>query len=155
MTSSRKLSLIELLKILQYEYLCCVIREKTYVNEKHKNYWIKIGQFKKEKIVNISSKQSVESIFSSETLMKNMKQVIYSGFGLPAFIYRDEEDRNKQEMWDILNFFYKNDKVTVYTEKGKREGIIIYVDVNRKTAIVEINSIDETVNFEQISRSLW
>ena len=153
--SSRKLSLLELLKILQYEYLCCDIRIITYVNEKHRDYWAKIASFKKEKIINIAKKKEVESIFSDERLMNNMKSTIYAGFGLPAFMYKDEADRERQEKWDVLNFFYKNNKVTAHTTKGKFEAIIIYVDVLKKSIIVDIKGEDVIIEFEQISRSLW
>tara|TARA_R110001599_G_scaffold45123_8_gene133725 strand:- start:2866 stop:3333 length:468 start_codon:yes stop_codon:yes gene_type:complete len=153
---SRKLSLQELLKNLQYEYICCEIRSKTYVHAKHRAYWEKVGEYKKEKIINISEKQNIASIFTDISIENAFKKMIYSGYGLPAFVYKNEQDREVQEKWDILNFFYRGTRVEFFDNEGYNKGKAIFTNPEKR--IVEIkddSGIKHSITFDSIKRLLW
>ena len=154
--ASRKLSLSELLKALQYEYLCCDIRIRTYVNDKHKAYWRKVAKFKKQKIENISQKQGVDSMFTNSSIEKSLRGIIYSGYGIPAFVYKDEADRLSQEKWDILNFFYRGTDVTFLLDGKEKKGVAIYTDFEeRRLTVKDKNGNKHSLFFGSVSRSVW
>jgi len=153
---SRKLSLSELLKNLQYEYICCEIRSKTYVHEKHRIYWEKVAGYKKEKIINIAEKQNASSIFSDDNINKSFKDMIYSGYGLPAFVYKNEQDREVQEQWDILNFFYRGTEVEFVIDGNIKKGKAMFTDSEkRRVEIKEFDGEKYNVFFESIKRDIW
>ena len=152
---SRKISFIEYFESLQREYVVSELRYKIYSNEKDKQYYRDREMLgKRQKIEDISLRNNLENIFTSEYLRCKFYDEVYNKSGLPNFLYRDENDKAKRGNLDIYNYFAKDTLVTVlYNEccmKGKIEG----VNIKEKYAIIYIFDLEKSLNvsFEKIVR---
>jgi len=152
---SRKITFIEYFENLQKEYIVAELRYKIYPNPRDKQYYKEREMTgKRQKIEDISLRNNLDNIFTSNYLKCKFYEEVYNKTGPPNFIYRDEQDRLKRGVLDIYNFFSKGTLVTVlYNEccmKGKIES------VNIKERVVTIYAFDLekslSVSFEKIVR---
>lgn len=147
---TRNLSIYELFEILQKEYIVCKLRFKIYPYQSHKEYWLRVAEKKKEKILDIAERNKLPNIFSDDNIKKVIEHSIYGVQGVPNFIYRDDEHRKKQEKWDLINYFFVGSNVRVNVN-GKNEVAKIHAfdDLNKKV----ITSLG-TYNMNEVTRIL-
>jgi len=110
---SRDLSNYQFLEILQTEWLVADLRAKIYFRHKDKEYWKKVKEGKRVKIEDISERNNLPSIFTDEGLRKDFEKKVYNLTSIPNFIYRNEEDRQEQEYYDLMYYFNKNSDVRI------------------------------------------
>lgn len=102
MTGSRKLSVAEYLKVLQLEYLSHKTREFVYEDPGFIKMNREIAGKKKEKILNLSKKFQLLSIFDSKHYFEEfVNTVFFQEFGLPSLQYSIDADKAKAvAYWD-------------------------------------------------------
>jgi hypothetical protein len=124
---SRNLSLVDYMIQLQLEYVCAKLRQRIYTREIDKNYWGGVAESKKINIENISERNMLPTMFLSEEIEQDCKQKIYIGKSFPMFLYRNEDQKKKQEKWDYY-YYYKfgedfRFEINGETFMGKLKGI--------------------------------
>lgn len=152
---SRKISFIEYFENLQKEYIVAELRSKIYPNEKDRQYYIEREmRGKRQKIEDISTRNNLDNIFTSQFIKQKFYNEIYPTTGLPNFIYRDEADCKKRGVLDIYNYFAKGILVTVIYNECCMKGKISSVDVYKRSACVYIFDLERDifVDFEKIAR---
>lgn len=136
---SRKLNVKELFHILQLEYINCLIRLKIYYRPKDIAFWEKTALHKKSIIQDIALKNNFYSIFDDEKIMEDYKKKVIREFGIPDFIYKNEDHKSEQEYWDYVNFFSIDSEV-------EYEG--------QKYQIEKFNFEDKTVFLKQLNKNI-
>lgn len=118
MTGSRKLSIAEYLKVLQLEYLSHKTREFVYEDPGFIKMNREIAEKKKEKIMNLSKKFHLLSIFDSKHHFEGfVNTVFFQEFGLPSLQYSiDVEKAKAVAYWDKY-FLLKPQVVIKYNNK--------------------------------------
>lgn len=155
----QEISSFKLFDVLQKEYLICILREQIYPIQKHKMYWGKIANMKKDKINDLKWKHKLISIFDDLYILNKYKLQTYNEYGLPNFYYPNERVKDKQIYWDLRNYFSLKSNVKFIDSIGRRrEGIIQSCDFKEKLAMIECNDKMNLqyseVSFEIISRIL-
>lgn len=117
-------SIFEFYEALQMEYLICELRRKIYPRDKDKKYYGKISSFKESKIRDISERNHLPSIFSSEDTRKDISSKIFGEFGLPKFSYRNENERLELQPKDVYYYYNKGVEVRVKLEDAVKVGVI-------------------------------
>lgn len=130
---TRNISIAEYFLVLQKEYLIADFRRKIYYNPKDKAYYRKVMHYKKEKIDNIAARNHLDSIFTNESKLEELKSELFDEFGVPKFDMTVKDLRNyyafgnefsyKGEIW-VLNRVIGN-KLELFSAK---ENKIIEVD---------------------------
>ncbi len=101
---SRNIPLTELYSNLQLEFIAYYVRSKVYCKDFSENYH-SICLQKKAKIDNISMRNSLPSIFTSEKTKERYIKRFLGDSGFPNFTYRDEVIREKMQKWDRYYYF--------------------------------------------------
>lgn len=138
----RTLTFEEFFETLQLEYIVAELRWKIYSSEKDKNYYKrKEMDGKRVTIQEISSRNNFKDIFNdSETRIKYYEQV-YNEWGLPNFIYRNQEDRESRRKIDIYSFFRRGTEVSVKLDSGEIvKGKITFTNLEKSTVSVKIET---------------
>lgn len=152
---SRHLSVHQLFEVLQEEYIVCELRYKIYPLVAHKEYWRCLMEKKKEKIIDISRRNSLFSIFDDKRIRLDFTNRIIPEIGFPNFIYKDDHQRLLQEKWDIHNYYLPQTKVKVYSDSNMIFGIINIIDLKeRKAIIITDNGQSLTFDLALITRIL-
>lgn len=154
---TRDLSVFQLFDVLQEEFIVCELRIKIYPMQKHKDYWIDLSQKKKEKILDISKRNFLPSIFDDKRIKQDFERRIIPDIGYPKFLYKDATQRLIQEKWDLHNYYTRGSEVKVMDDTGRiLNGSIISVNLNNRTARIQIKDIDicESYSFDIITRIL-
>lgn len=120
---SRDLPLSSFYSILQLEWLCYHLRRKTYKKDFSKNY-DKICETKREKILGVSTKNLLPSIFSDKNQLDKYINILIPDFGIPDFQYRNDEIKQKMRKWDIYYYFSKGVSVKFLDNERLLVGII-------------------------------
>ncbi len=146
---SRHLSAAQLFDILQEEYIVCELRSKIYPeclkNKEGKivyprDYWKSLMQKKKDKIIDLATKNNLFSIFDDSRVMNDFYKKIIPENGFPKFIYKDDHQRLLQEKWDIHNYYSKGSLVKVLLENGECiNSAIEKVDFSKDKAYISLN----------------
>jgi hypothetical protein len=113
MAKSRHQSLYDFMECLQLEYITVELRSKIYPSASDKKYYRKVMGYKMEKIQDIALRNDLPTIFNSEEKKREIYEKTYSKFGVPAFAYKDQEDKDKFIEQDLLNYFAVGSEVRV------------------------------------------
>jgi hypothetical protein len=152
---TRSLSVQELFDVLQQEYIVCELRAKIYPITKHKEYWTDLMEKKKEKILNISKRNNLFSIFDNEKIKQGFEQKIIPEVGFPNFLYKDPTQKLIQEKWDIHNYYYPKTSVKVFVDSSNvLTGTIQSVDFPSNRIKVSIDGITQEFDINLITRVL-
>lgn len=145
---TRNLSLADFLNQLEIEYLQADFRRAIHHSPKNKRHWKKVMEYKKEKIIDISRKCELDSIFDSldkkreicELLFPNQKRIKF-GFELSI------------EEMELYYSLQSSVKVEV-EENTFRNGKIVEVDLNKKMASIVLKGSNQPTNhlFSKIIR---
>jgi hypothetical protein len=141
---TRDLSYYEYYTQLQLEYMVAELRKKIYPTQKDKAYYQKVMDGKRKIIEDISLRNSLKSIFSSNTERQAKYSLIYT-IPYPNFLYRDKADRDARSYKDKMFYYMSGSEVNIKTPTGEdRVGILKYATFKAATAEVQYkdNSID-------------
>ena len=111
--SDKKLSREELFEVLQREYIICELRSQIYPFPHHKQYWQKVGKQKKQKIIDIATKNQSVCIFDSPKIKQQYRDELVPEWGLPLFYYINDKQKDTQQKWDIFNYFARKSEVKI------------------------------------------
>jgi len=138
--AENKISIIEYLGILQKEWVQFFWAMNTFPEE-YKGKYEALVKDREAKIVDITRKILVASIFSDLSIMETTFKSIFNGKGVPNFIYRSEESKEKIHHFNMVYFFEKA-RVT----DGEYSGVVKCITPDFKTLIVEEGSQLQTEN---------
>lgn len=125
---------IEYLSLVQLEYISNLIRLLTYTRPEDVKKYGDICGMKTVKIKDVSFKEIVKNIFTSDSILKKYIHKIVENTGVPKLRYKNEEQKLRLEYWDKFYFFNKGTNVTYNGNK-------YVVDCNHvKTDTVEISN---------------
>lgn len=82
---TRNLSVAEYFVVVQQEYLMAEFRRKIYVRRSDKAYYKRVMDGKREKIEQIAQRNHLDSIFTSEERLAEMKAELFDEMGKPKF----------------------------------------------------------------------
>ncbi len=155
---SRTLSYHQLFDILQQEYIVCEIRIAIYpevVKNKNgqeirlKDYWRQTAEKKKEKILDISKRNSFSSIFDDRRIKQIYNSKIVPDIGYPNFLYKDAIQQLMQEKWDLHNYYSEFTDVKVLNkDRNVIFGHICKVNFTQRCADIKYRDKDEVQSFE-------
>ena len=152
---SRDLSVYQLFEILQEEFIVCELRVKIYPIHVHKEYWKETSLKKKDKILDISKRNSLPSIFDDKRIKESFEKRVINEIGLPNFLYKDEQQRERQEKWDIHNYYMVGKEVRITTPDGSIViGNIDKVDFDKKLVSININNKLQEFKLSEATRIL-
>jgi hypothetical protein len=134
----RHISILEYFNRLQLEFLLYELRSKIYPAAEDKVKFKRVLQFKKDKIDDISKKNTLVSIFDDEIMKREMVDALFGNENMPS-------DFNKRDKY----FYYFVGSDFSYNRQGCK---LISYDFNDSTAIIEKNSEKFTVDLIQIRR---
>lgn len=153
---SRDLSILDFYEILQVEWICADLRRKIYPKIKDKNYWTRVAEGKKNTIQRLAEKNSLPSIFDDESMLRIFEKKVYKENAYPEFIYKNENNKNEQEYWDLHYYLYIYSEVRVIiageTKLGKiTKEFIPYKDVN---VMVTVDGVEKPYSPSLVTRIL-
>lgn len=90
MCKTRNWSTAEYFLLVQKEYIQAELRRKIYPNAKDKRYYLKVMNFKKEKIEDISERCKLKNIFNSKEKLQEVKEGLFTPEGVPTFLEAHE-----------------------------------------------------------------
>lgn len=150
---SRKLSVHELFNILQEEYIICRLRSTIYLKSHLKEYWGRVADGKKRKILDIAKKNSLPCIFDHKDIEKEYSKRVFRVKGYPHFYYTSKEAKGRQEYWDLWNYYYKESPVKVFfDDKEAEKGIVVENNIEEKKVTVEIEGKRYVQSMEKVTR---
>lgn len=121
---SRHLSIFDLFETLQIEFIVAELRHKTYPRIKDKIYWKKVMDGKKASIEKIAEKNSLPTIFTDQEKLREFEKKVYRDQSYPIYVYKNEENRQTQEYFDLQYYYYPNSEVRVQLYEETRVGKI-------------------------------
>lgn len=152
---SRHLSIIDFLDQLQKEYITADIRSKVSISKNDKEYYRTVMEHKKQKIMDISSRNNLSNIFSDE----QSKEILYTSihkFGLPNYEYRDSYQKTRLLQKDKRNYFNQGSDVKINIGDKILIGKILKSDLENNVALCSFKGEfqDKLISFENIKRVL-
>jgi hypothetical protein len=151
---TRDLSVFQFFELLQLEYIVLELRKKIYPSLSDQSYYERVMKQKREKIEDIGAKNYLPSIFSDQEVKKHKYNQIYNQFGLPNFIYKDEEQKQKYSLLDKKYYYLPESEVRIMIDADFKIGKIISVDFNKDKSIVIVEGEKFEVDLEHIGRIL-
>lgn len=151
---TRDLDLYSFFTRLQEEYICAELRKKIYIKIKDKRFYERVMQGKKEKIKDISFRNALPNIFTSEKLKEKIYKSIYNGIGYPDFIYCNDEERYIIEQLDLKNYYCIGACFKVFIDDDIFIGNLEIIDLKNSMATIIVNGISSEFNIDLITRIL-
>lgn len=125
MSKTRHQTLFQFLESLQIEYVNAELRKKIYPIIKDKKYHQRVMQHKKQKIIDIATRNGLPTIFSNDDEKSRIYSIVYRDFGLPNFLYRNKQEIQEFRKWDVINYFATASEVKIKEGDRIRVGHII------------------------------
>mgnify|MGYP003661215877 CR=1 FL=1 len=144
---TRHLSIYDFFEVLQLEYLTAELRKRTYGKLKDREYHAKVMKFKKQKVSDISSRNSLPSIFSCDKTRNYLLAKFHNEHGMPNLTYRDEEEKSRIYQKDRENYFSKGAEVRVFCDSETVVGEIYKVNLEKSIIFVKKRGGDQVVPF--------
>lgn len=151
---SRNLSVHEFFEQLQLEYVVLDLRRKIYPSVNDKDYYKRVMGQKREKIEDIASKNYLPTIFDDPEVKKHKEAEVYRPFGMPNFIYKDEEHKARFAPLDRKYYYLPESEVRITVEGEMKVGKIHSVDFNTGKAVIICGEDKFEMNLEHVSRVL-
>lgn len=153
MKSAQEISPHKLFDVLQKEYIVCILREKIFPIEKHKQFWNRLANQKKQKILDLKKKYGLISIFDNEHTLKFYEDIIYPEWGLPNFYYPNSKVKDQQIYWDTRNYFkIGSDVKFLDADFAEKKGIILYCDVKERLVTIKQDIEPIKISFDCVKR---
>lgn len=137
---NRSLSNEDFLKELQKEYFSAYVRSRISPSVREKAFQRELMRKKEEKILDLSKRKSLVSIFDSEMEYEKEKLVTIPLKGYPNLKYKTEEEKNRLELTDRINYYSKGAPV-LFGDREIRRGNIFSFDLISET--VTINTAEK------------
>jgi hypothetical protein len=154
-TKTRDLSIFEFYEQLQLEYIVLELRKKIYPSLTDKEYYTRVMDQKREKIIDIASKNYLPSIFTDKKIKQHKYNEVYNAFGLPNFFYKDEDHKLKYALLDKKYYYLPGSEVRITIDGEVKVGKIEEVDFIENKAIISCSVQGKyKVNLEYIARVL-
>jgi len=134
---TRDLSMYEYLQELQKEYVVAELRRKIYTKKKDREYFGRVMKGKREKIEDISLRNTLPSIFTSRETRELISEAVYTEWGMPNFFYKRTAIEEELRPKDFFYYYYKNSEFKVKLETGE-VGVGILTSVDQENDIVYI-----------------
>jgi hypothetical protein len=151
---TRNLSIFEFFEQLQLEYIVLELRKKIYPSLADQEYYERVMIQKREKINDIALKNYLPSIFTDKEIKKHKYNEIYNPFGLPNFMYKDEDHKQKYALLDKKYYYLPESEVRIVIEGELKVGKINSVDFIKDKAIVIVDSENFELDLQHIARIL-
>lgn len=151
---TRHLSIYQFFDTLQSEYLILELRSKIYPAISDKEYYKRVMEQKKEKILDIASKNYLPSIFDDPEIKNHKRAEIYKPFGMPNFIYKDEEHKKRFASLDKKYYYLPESEVRITVDGELKVGIIESVDFHLNKAVIKCDKESFEMSLDHISRVL-
>lgn len=153
---SRNLSIYEFFEILQKEYVCAILRLKIYTKVKDKEYWKKVAEGKKATIENIAEKNHLPSIFTDKDLERDIDKKVIRDFGLPNFIYKNEDHKLAQEYYDLLYYYKRGAEVRFELYGETKVGVVKSYKPYQNSIVITTKDTKEDVTYtiDKVTRIL-
>jgi hypothetical protein len=151
---TRHLSIFQFYEMLQSEYLVLELRSKIYPAISDKEYYKRVMEQKKEKILDIASKNYLPSIFDDPEIKNHKREEIYKPFGMPNFIYKDEEHKKRFAPLDKKYYYLPESEVRITVDGELRVGKIQSVDFHLNKAVIKCGEESVEMSLDHISRVL-
>lgn len=153
---TRDLTIYKYFEQLMLEYIVMELRKKIYPSLSDQNYYERVMVQKKEKINDIASRNNLPSIFNDKKIKKNFYGQVYNpnSFGIPNFLYKDEEHRKKYELLDKKYYYFPGSEVKIIIDAEMKVGNIESVDFNINKAIIMVEEEKYELSLDHISRIL-
>lgn len=90
-SKTRHISMLKFLDVLVFEFFQAKTRSSIYTKKSDKTYWLKVSDYKKEKILDISNRNRMGSIFSDETLYAKKYEEFFPEREMPLFLENDKD----------------------------------------------------------------
>lgn len=139
----RNISIAEFLMNLQKEYVISDFRRKVYVSPADRRYYQKVMDFKKEKIDNISERNNLPTIFTSDEVKKGIYSELFDSLNKPKFNMTEDDER----------FYFSYDSEFILHSK-KRIGKLQKVIFDKNQAVLLLDEELIHVELTDISRVL-
>lgn len=135
----RNLPILDYFDRLQIEYFVNEIRKKIYPTAKDKGYYRKVMEFKKQKIVDIASRNKIPCIFDDASLRAEFIGKVYPDVGLPKF---------ELDTQDIVNYFHPGCEVKVIVDGELLFGKISSVELEKNVVFVKLKGRSSSKPFK-------
>lgn len=156
---SREQKFREFFETLQLEYITAELRYKIYPEGEKKQKSKDIMEWKRTKILDMAVRNSFKTIFPEckvgitslfdQELKDCLYAKIYTEWGLPNFIYRDDEHKNQIGFLDQRYYFTIGREFRV---KDHGTGVLRYVNTRENQAKVMVGNQIISCTLENISR---
>ena len=151
---TRDLTIYKYFEQLQKEYIVIELRKKIYPSLNDQKYYERVMKQKKEKIDDIAERNTLMSIFNDKKTKKYYYSQIYPSFGMPNFLYKDDEHEMKYGVLDKKYYYFPGSEVKITIDGEMKVGKIYNVDFNRNKSIVIVDGENYDVSLDHISRIL-
>lgn len=146
---SRNLSPIEYLHHLSKEWWINDFRSKIYPKIKDKEYYKKVRELKKQRIIEISNRNDIPCIFDNKQMMNELVNSFIVRGGFPIF------DGLKND--DLINYYLPNNDCRIYMGgKVVLLGKIKGFDIKTNQVLVQLQGENDIKSFilTKVSRIL-
>jgi hypothetical protein len=128
----QNLSTLQYLDKLNIEWWVNNFRKKIYPKIKDKEYYKRVCELKKNRIIEISQRNNIDCIFDNEEKMRLLNNKFKVDGGIPLF-----EGLNNL---DLVNYYYPNSDCRVFL--GNSEGKPIFFIGKIKSFLKDLNSVE-------------
>jgi hypothetical protein len=128
----QNLSTLQYLDKLNIEWWVNNFRKKIYPKIKDKEYYKRVCELKKNRIIEISQRNNIDCIFDNEEKMRLLNNKFKVDGGIPLF-----EGLNNL---DLVNYYYPNSDCRVFL--GNSEGKPIFLLGKIKNFFKDLNSVE-------------
>jgi hypothetical protein len=151
---TRNLTIYEFFEALQLEYIVLELRKKIYPSLSDQEYYRRVMEQKKEKIEDIASKNYLPSIFDDPEIKKHKYSEVYKPFGMPEFVYKDEEHKKRFAPLDRKYYYLPESEVRITVDAELKIGKIESVDFNTGKAVIICGEERFEMSLEHVTRVL-
>lgn len=123
----RNISIVEYLEVLQNEYIFNEIRKKIYPKKQDRDYYQKVLDSKKEKILDISERNRIPCIFTTPDIKDKLMKRLIPMFGFPNFTSK-ESNRRYYEVYDQRNYYRRESNFKFIIDTDIKIGILKNVE---------------------------
>ena len=131
------------LENLETEYLMCEFRSRIYVSPADKRYYKRVMGYKKDKILSISERNGLPTMFQDEAIYKEKRKKLFDAHNRPIF---------QLTAPDALNYYSKD--AWFKDIRTSKVGILQEADLNKGVLKISFQNSVKILKFEEASRVL-
>jgi hypothetical protein len=153
---SRHQSHLEFFNALQIEFLQAEIRHKIYPRLKDKDYWKRVMDGKRKTIDEFSERNKIPSIFTDEAMRREFESKVYRDQSYPLFTYKNEQNKQEQEFYDLRYYYYPGSEVRVLVLGETKIGKVTkeFIPYQHSYIMVTIDGVEDKYPVSNVTRIL-